>query len=204
MKQYIKYGIGLILCWVCARGAAQRNDSLDYYLEWAGRNNPVLKAEFSTYRASLERIPQAGAFSDLQLDMGFYVKPMAIVDGKQIADFTLMQMFPWFGTRKAARSEAMEMARMSFEKFRESRDKLFYDVKSAWYALVDLQEQLRSIREHKAILASLKDLSVRRFSASGRAVSASRSSAGSLSSFTSALPASGDGMSGMGAMDGGG
>lgn len=84
-------------------------DSLSHYLEQAARSNPQVNADFMLYKASLEKIPQAGAFADPELEIGFFVKPMETLMGKQIADFTLMQMFPWFGTRKAARSEASEM-----------------------------------------------------------------------------------------------
>ena len=91
---------------------SQPADSLGYYLELAARNNPQINADFSLYKASLEKVPQAGAYPDPELEIGFFLKPMEILSGKQIADFTLMQMFPWFGTRKAARNEATEMARM--------------------------------------------------------------------------------------------
>ena len=90
-------------------------DSLSVYLEQAARNNPQVNADFMLYKASLEKIPQAGAFSDPELEIGLFIKPMETLMGKQVADFTLMQMFPWFGTRKAARGEASEMARMAYE-----------------------------------------------------------------------------------------
>ena len=96
---------------------SQPADSLGYYLELAARNNPQINADFSLYKASLEKVPQAGAYPDPELEIGFFLKPMEILSGKQIADFTLMQMFPWFGTRKAARNEATEMARMAYEQY---------------------------------------------------------------------------------------
>ena len=79
---------------------AQTTDSLSHYLETAARYNPSVNSSFALYKASLEKIPQAGAFSDPELEMGFFFKPMEQLSGKQVADFTLMQMFPWFGTRQ--------------------------------------------------------------------------------------------------------
>lgn len=73
---------------------AQTTDSLSHYLETAARNNPSVNSSFALYKASLEKIPQAGAFSDPELEMGFFFKPMEQLSGKQVADFTLMQMFP--------------------------------------------------------------------------------------------------------------
>ena len=79
---------------------------------------------------------------------------MEQLSGKQVADFTLMQMFPWFGTRKAARNEATEMARMAYEQFRETRNNLFYEVKSQWYQLNNLNEQYKNTAANLELLSS--------------------------------------------------
>lgn len=196
MKRTINY---FILAWLLGMGHAfAQSDSLYYYLELAAKNNSLLKSEFSLYQASLQKIPQAGAYADPQLDMGFFIKPMEIFGGKQVADFKLMQMFPWFGTRKAARNEATEMARMAFEKFRETKDKLFFDVKSTWYLLGNLQQQLNSIRENRALLAVLKDLATIRFSAQGGQSQAAGLVSNGKAAAQNTQTSSG-GMSGMGA-----
>ena len=145
---------------------AQTADSLSYYLETAARNNPSVNSSFALYKASLEKIPQAGAFSDPELEIGFFFKPMEQLSGKQVADFTLMQMFPWFGTRKAARSEATEMACMAYEQFRESRNNLFYEVKSQWYQLNNLNEQYKNTAANLALLKQLEQLALNRYTAS--------------------------------------
>ena len=72
---------------------SQPADSLGYYLELAARNNPQINADFSLYKASLEKVSQAGAYPDPELEIGFFLKPMEILSGKQIAEINLMQMF---------------------------------------------------------------------------------------------------------------
>lgn len=144
---------------------SQPADSLGYYLELAARNNPQINADFSLYKASLEKVPQAGAYPDPELEIGFFLKPMEILSGKQIADFTLMQMFPWFGTRKAARNEATEMARMAYEQFRNSRNNLYYEVKSQWYQLCNISEQYKNTQANLRLLDQLEQLALNRFSA---------------------------------------
>lgn len=144
----------------------QTSDSLAHYLETAARNNPGVRADFLAYEASLEKMPQAGAYPDPELEIGFFPKPMEILDGRQIADFTLMQMFPWFGTRKAARTEAGHMANMAFEQFRESRDNLYLQVYTQWFLLCSLQQQLGNSRENRDYLKQLETLAIRKFSAS--------------------------------------
>ena len=144
---------------------SQPADSLGYYLELAARNNPQINADFSLYKASLEKVSQAGAYPDPELEIGFFLKPMEILSGKQIADFTLMQMFPWFGTRKAARNEATEMARMAYEQFRNSRNNLYYEVKSQWYQLCNISEQYKNTQANLRLLDQLEQLALNRFSA---------------------------------------
>ncbi|MDD4285175.1 MAG: TolC family protein, partial [Fermentimonas sp.] len=134
----------------------QGTDSLNHYLEVAAKNNPGLNADFLAYKASLEKIQQSGTWPDPQLDIGFFLKPMDIVGGQQIADFTLMQMFPWFGTKKAAQTEATHMARMSYEQFRETRDNLFLEVYTQWYILSTLKEQINNNRENLQLLKQLE------------------------------------------------
>ncbi|GHT04013.1 transporter [Bacteroidia bacterium] len=137
------------------------------YLEIAAQNNPSVKAAFHTYEAALQKIPQMGAYEDPQLDMGFFLEPMELVDGRQIAQFQLMQMFPWFGTKKAAQTEAQHMAQMSFESFRETRDNLFLEVYIKWYNLCSLQKKLLNNQENIKLLQQLESLAVRKFASGG-------------------------------------
>lgn len=170
MKNNLKiqlYLIGIALLLGTLSGYSQQADSLAYYLETAARNNPLVNSNFALYKASLEKIPQAGAYSDPELDIGLFVKPMETLGGKQIADFTLMQMFPWFGTQKAARNEATEMSRMAYEQFRDARNNLFYEVKSQWYQLCNLNEQYKNTQANLILLEQLEQLALKRFSAPG-------------------------------------
>lgn len=156
----------------------QVTDSLPHYLEIAARNNPKVKADFLTYQASIEKTPQAGALPDPELEIGFFVQPMEILDGKQMADFTLMQMFPWFGTRKSARTEAEHMTNAAFAQFRETRDDLYLQVYTQWFLLCSLQQQLGSSRENNSYLKQLETLALRRYSAAPSGSSASGGSSG--------------------------
>ncbi len=143
-----------------------QSDSLSHYLTVAADNNTGLKADFLLYKASMEKLPQVGTLPDLQLDMGFYIQPMDVIDGRQVADFTLMQMFPWFGTKKAAQTEAQHQANVAYEQFRESRDNLFLEVYTQWYKLCSLQQKLKNIDEQQTYLNHLQELAVLKYSSS--------------------------------------
>ncbi len=160
---------------------AQPVDSIQYYLEIAGRNNPKIQSDFLKYESTLEKITQAGAYPDPTLDIGFFLKPMDIIDGKQVADFTLMQMFPWFGTQKAAQTEAAQMSKMAYEEFRLSVNNLFLDVYKQWYELSSLQQQLKNSEANRRSLVQLESLATRKYSSSSANSDNMSSSSGSMS-----------------------
>lgn len=158
--------IAIIFIMAWSNHISAQSDSLAHYLTVAAENNPGLKADFLSYKAAMERVPQMGTLPDLQLDMGFYIQPMDVIDGRQVADFTLMQMFPWFGTRKAAQSEAEHQANAAFEQFRESRDKLFLEVYTQWYVLASLNQKLKNIDEHHQYLKQIESIAIKKYSSS--------------------------------------
>jgi outer membrane protein TolC len=165
MKNSIKCIIITLFLLTGSRNMMSQTDSLEFYLQTAAENNPGLKADFLAYQAALQKIQRAGAYDDPQLEMGFFLKPMEIIDGRQVAEFKLMQMFPWFGTKKAAQTEAAHMAKMAFEKFRESRDNLYLSVYTQWFNLCSLQQKLLSFRDNKACLGQLETLALQKYKA---------------------------------------
>ena len=137
--------------------------SLDDYLEMAAKNNPEIKAVFNQYLASLEKVPQAGALPDPQATFGYFIKPMELLGGSQIADIQLMQMFPWFGALKASKEEASLMAKAEYEGFNATKAELFYKVKSGWYQLMKFDREIALVSENIEMLESLEKLVLIKF-----------------------------------------
>ena len=178
----------------------QGTDSLNHYLQAAIQNNEGIKADYYSYKAVLDKIPQAGAWLDPTLESGFYLSPMELIGGKEIANFSLMQMFSWPGTRKAAQTEMEHMANMEFEKYRESVNQLYFDVYDQWFKLNTLQQRLINYKDNKELLNILEELALLKYSSSG---SSSSYPASSPRPSTSSAPvSSGGGMSGMTGMGG--
>ena len=140
-------------------------DPLSHYIGIAIGNNPGIKSRQYTHEAFLEKIPQAGAYEDLELDIEAYTTPMDIIGGRSIGNVSLMQMLPWFGTRKAARTEAGHMANMQDQQYRESVNDLIFQVSTQWYGMQKLNEQLRNNEENRRLLVQLEQLALRKFSA---------------------------------------
>jgi len=141
----------------------QYPDSLLRYLEIAAKYNPTVMEKFTEYQAALQKIPQVGSLSDPQLSMGVFLKPMELVNGNQIADIRLMQMFPWFGVLKYAKDEMSLMANAKFELFRDAKLQVFYDVQRTWHELYRVQKDISISEKNIEILKIIERLALVKF-----------------------------------------
>lgn len=150
-------------------GFAQEPDSLPGYLAAAALKNPGLKAKYSEYLAALEKVPQAGALPDPEMQFGFYIQKMELMEGYQLADIRLMQMTPWFGTLKAAKDEASKMALAKLYEVESMKNDLLLQVKLSWYELFKIKKEIESAEKSLVILQSLERLALIRFRSAGTA-----------------------------------
>ncbi|MGD0754930.1 MAG: TolC family protein, partial [Bacteroidales bacterium] len=155
--------------------AYSQSDSLYHYLEVAAKNNPTVLQKFTEYKAALEKIPQVGSLSDPELSMGVFLSPMELMDGKQVADIRLMQMFPWFGVLKSAKDEMSMMAKAKFEFFRDAKLQVFYDIQRNWYELYKIQKNITISEKSIEILKTIERLALEKFKTGSM-----RSSSGSM------------------------
>lgn len=133
--------------------------TLDQYLIQAAENNPGLKASYTQYEASLERINQP-SLPDPELQAGIFLKPMERLMGNQTADLRIMQMFPWFGMIATQKEELGQMAQAEYQLFLEQKNQLFFQVKSTWYELIRLQEEISISKENQLYLEKYKRLAL--------------------------------------------
>lgn len=192
------FGIALFLPAVSIKAQAP-SDSLAAYIREAIANNPDVKASFYEYQAFLQRVPQAGAYADPELSFSFFAQPMEQLMGKQVATIELMQMFPWFGTKKIARSEAQEMAQMKFEAVRDKKATLEEQVKVKWYGLLKLQAQHTYLNEQLALLRQIEQLSLQKVASPEFSSRKKQKSISAASVVTPSSSASMGGMNGMAA-----
>jgi outer membrane protein TolC len=151
-------------------------DSLLKYLEISAKNNPTVQQKFYEYKAALQKVPQVGALPDPELNVGVFIQPMELVDGRQNADIKLMQMFPWFGTLKSAKDEMSLMAKAKFESFRDAKLQVFFDVKKNWYELQKVQQDIQISEKNLDILHTIERLTLVKFKAAPTGGSSSPSS----------------------------
>lgn len=153
--------IGLFVC--SLKGFSQ--DSLSYYLEQATKNNPTVMQRYNEYQAALQKIPQFNSLPDPQLEMGFFLSPMELMAGNQIADIKLMQMFPWFGVLKNAKDEMSLMAKAKYEAFVDAKLQVYFDVQSIWFDLYKVRRNLIISANNLELLKTIERLTIAKLKA---------------------------------------
>ncbi|SFH05699.1 TolC family protein [Pontibacter chinhatensis] len=194
MKKIILHIILLLLA-----VPALQAQTLEEYLVMAGENNPQLKATYAEYQAALQKVPQAGALPDPEATFSFFLQPMDRYMGREVGSASIMQMFPWFGSLDAAKTEANYMAQMKFTSFIEAKINLYHTVRTTWLSLYQLDEEVKLLERELEILKSLERVALAKYK-SGPAVSAPaapRQSSGAAPTQSTAGSTS-QGMAGMG------
>ena len=177
--------------------AAWSQDSLLFYLSEAAKNNPTVLQKYTEYQAALQKVPQVGSLPDPELSMGVFLSPMELVSGNQVADLRLMQMFPWFGTLRAAKDEMSLMANAKYELFRDAKLQVFFEVQRTWFELYKLRQNISISEKNIEILKTIERIALVKFrNAPSNNGPAQPSESPGPSSAPSAAPAGSAGMSG--------
>ncbi len=155
----------LVIFILIAGLSSYSQDSLFHYLDIAIKNNPGILRNFAEYKASLEKVPQVGSIPDPELSTGIFLSPMELISGKQVADFRLMQMFPWFGVLRSARDEMSLMAKAKYELFRDAKFQVGFDVQRTWYELNKIKQNIKISEQNIALLHVIERLAITRFKA---------------------------------------
>ena len=165
MKEYLKYLLlpGLITFVMAGPAICQEQDTLyqdplDQYLVMAAENNANLKSLFIQYHAALEKTPQAGILPDLTVMFSYFIHPVETRVGAQKAGISVSQAFPWFGQLGAQEQVAADMARVKYEMFQDAKNKLFFEVKTAYYGLYILKATTSITEENIKFLESYREL----------------------------------------------
>jgi outer membrane protein TolC len=133
------------------------------YFKIAAENNPGLQAMHKEYEAALQKVPQVSTLPDPTFSLGYFISPVETRVGPQQAKFSLTQMFPWFGTLKAQGNVAALMAEAKFQNFIDARNRLYFQVASAYYPLYELKDFVRIEQENISILESYKTIANQKF-----------------------------------------
>jgi len=134
------------------------------YLKIAESNNPNLKSKYLEYLAAKEKVGQVGALDEPTISFGYFVSPIETRIGAQRAKISISQMFPWFGTLEIKESIETEKSSSIYEVYSDEKNKLFLEVKSLYFEIIELKEKIKLQNELKEIFESYKTFAVSKYS----------------------------------------
>lgn len=132
-------------------GAA--NEELREYLLLAAENNPSLLAQHERILAALQRIPQATSLEDPMFTYGQFLQ-------SEMNRFRVMlsQKFPWFGTLRLRGERAAAEVDAAIAEFYAERNRIFADVKQAYFNYAFLAQQMRVTEAQAQVLDYFADI----------------------------------------------
>ena len=137
--------------------------SLQSYQEEAARNNPLLRAAYSEYLASLEMSSQVSTLPDPEVGFAYFISPIETRLGSQRARISVTQMFPWFGSLQDRTTGTHYRSKAAFEQFQSQRNQLFYQMELLWAEMYQINEQIRLANENLEIVNTLVSISLRKY-----------------------------------------
>ena len=129
------------------------NEELRAYVLEAGEHHPGLLARYHEWRATLKRIPQAGALDDPMLTYNHFLK-----SDTNDARAALTQRLPWFGTLRARSDRAAAEADAALARFYTARNALFAEVKRAYFEYAFLGGRIEVVRAQMELLDFTEDI----------------------------------------------
>ena len=151
--------LAMLIAAVAATGGVEpaafwaSNEELRGHLLEAGNNNPALLARYEAWRATLERIPQVTSLDDPVLSYGQFLQSET-----SRARFAVSQKFPWFGTLQTRGDKAAAEADAALQAFFSERNRVFAEVKAAYFEYGYLAEAIRITEAQLEILKYMEDI----------------------------------------------
>ncbi len=129
------------------------NDELERYLLEAAENHPSLHARHAEWLAALERIPQVTSLDDPMLEFSYFVR-----SNMSRSKIMVSQRFPWFGTLRLRGEKAALDAEAALERFYAERNRIFADVKEAYFDYALLADRIRVTESQAEVLSYMEDV----------------------------------------------
>lgn len=166
MKIIGKYKILKLRCLafvIVLYSISSNGQTLTDYLSIASQNNPEIQSAYKEFEAALQKAPQVSSLPDPSLTMSAFGRMIETRVGAQEARFSLMQMFPWFGTLEAKKHAANLMAEATFQKYLDSKNDVYLKIKKSYAELYEINTMIQLEEENLQILNSYRELALSKF-----------------------------------------
>jgi outer membrane protein TolC len=141
--------------------------NVDQLVEEALQNNPEILAAKQKWEVFKEKVPQARALPDPMLGFGIISLPTNFSfrdEDMTMKEFSVSQMFPFFGKRRLMGEMAEKEAEAVFNEIQEKANRIIKEVKSAYYDLSHVYRAMVVVERNKRILEDFAKIAEARYS----------------------------------------
>jgi cobalt-zinc-cadmium efflux system outer membrane protein len=136
---------------------------LEEYLLIASKNNSEIKAAYTEFEIAMQKSPQVKSLPDPTLTLSAFGRMVETRVGAQEARFSIMQMFPWFGTLAAKENVANLLAEAAFQKYVDTKNEVLLNVKKMYAEFYELHKMINLEEQNLQILETYRILSLSKF-----------------------------------------
>lgn len=132
--------IGVLLISLVYSNLPTQGQQLEVYIEEAIKNNPNIQAVETRHAISIEKISEAKAFPNTEFSGG-YMFGKTNMPMMQQAEFTVMQMFPWFGTISARTKYASTVSDADYVNIDIEKRRITMLLSQSYYRLYEIAKK---------------------------------------------------------------
>lgn len=130
------------------------------YIQEAERNNPQIQAYELRYNIAEEKVSEANWIPNTEISAGYFVSEPETRTGAQVAQFSVRQMLPWFGTITARENYANALAEAEYVEITIAKRKLALSVAQSYYQLYAIQTRQDVIDRNIELLQTYEKLAL--------------------------------------------
>ena len=147
-----------------SRSGMSLNDEAgpEEYIRYALRHHPDLDAAFHRWRAAAERISQAQILPDPRISVGFILDQVDSSAEYMGEQYTIEQMFPWFGTLALGGNIALIRAHAEAQRYEATRlqvmdqvNRAYHEYAFQWHAVLIARENLDLLVDLEAVTRTM-------------------------------------------------
>lgn len=134
--------------------------SLEFYLQEAEQNSPMIQALELRYNIAKEKVNEMNTLPNTTVGAGYFVSEPETRTGAQRARFSVSQMLPWFGTITARENYASSMAETEYAEIVIAKRKLALSLAQSYYNLFGIQAKQKVLQENIDLLKTYETLAL--------------------------------------------
>ncbi|ARN70640.1 transporter [Nonlabens tegetincola] len=140
--------------------AFAKAQQLQAYINESIENNPKIQAFELRYNIAEEKVSETNWIPNTEISAGYFISEPETRTGAQVAQFSVRQMLPWFGTITARENYANALAEAEYVEITIAKRKLALSVAQSYYQLYAIKAKQDVLERNIGLLQTYEKLAL--------------------------------------------